>query len=104
MDCELEPFQFRRSVRLQADLTKVRLKPLRTTQNAKPLWPIRLDESVAVPSARASFTAWSWARIAGRMQMGLTIIDSDALLSPEIGAGDGDRTRDIRLGKPAFYR
>ena len=21
-----------------------------------------------------------------------------------IGAGDGDRTRDIRLGKPAFYR
>ena len=22
----------------------------------------------------------------------------------KIGAGDGDRTRDIRLGKPAFYR
>jgi hypothetical protein len=25
-------------------------------------------------------------------------------LVERIGAGDGDRTRDIRLGKPAFYR
>jgi hypothetical protein len=30
----------------------------------------------------------------------------DALFTPFSisGAGDGDRTRDIRLGKPTFYR
>jgi hypothetical protein len=30
--------------------------------------------------------------------------DGSAQTVGRIGAGDGDRTRDIRLGKPAFYR
>ena len=30
--------------------------------------------------------------------------ESSSPVVEKIGAGDGDRTRDIRLGKPAFYR
>ena len=34
----------------------------------------------------------------------LHLLNSSRTDWEEAGAGDGDRTRDIRLGKPTFYR
>ena len=39
-----------------------------------------------------------------RTGTGRTAANNACFSEEKSGAGDGDRTRDIRLGKPAFYR